>query len=105
MKNLRFYDNLIELYKNESTLELKEKYWEFSINSGSQTIFFKDWFFMQQKFFMLDNDVYVTTDPGRDLSALLQELESALAEINKTIVDYDNAEQLAAAIKYELGEN
>lgn len=51
MKDLRFYDSLVELYQHESTKELKEKYWEYSINSGSNTIFFKDWFFHATKIF------------------------------------------------------
>ncbi|MBR8733422.1 hypothetical protein IX329_000996 [Fusobacterium necrophorum] len=99
MKDLRFYDSLVELYQHESTKELKEKYWEYSINSGSNTIFFKDWFFMQQKFFKLDNGVYITTDPENNLEQLLTSLRFSLKEKGKFIVDYDNAEQLKEIIK------
>lgn len=99
MKKLRFYDSLVELYQHESTEELKEKYWEYSINSGSNTIFFKDWFFMQQKFFKLDNGVYITTDPGDNLEQLLNSLRVFLEKKGKFIVDYDNAEQLKEIIK------
>lgn len=99
MKKLRFYDNLVELYQHESTEELKEKYWEYSINSGSNLIFFKDWFFMQQKFFKLDNGVYITTDPENNLEQLLNSLRLFLKEKGKLIVDYDNAKQLKDIIK------
>lgn len=50
MKDLRFYDSLVELYQHESTKELKEKYWEYSINSGSNTIFLKIGFSCNKNF-------------------------------------------------------
>ena len=99
MEDLRFYDSLVELYQHESTEELKEMYWRYSINSGSNTIFFKDWFFMQQKFFKLDNGIYITTDPENNLEQLLTSLRSSLKEKGKFIVDYDNADQLKDVLK------
>ena len=101
-KKLRFYNSLQELYKKESTLELKEKYWEYSINTGYQTIFFKDWFFKEQKFYRFDNDIYVTTDSSENLDKLIELFEIALKKINKTITDYYSIEQLINVIEYEL---
>lgn len=105
MKDLRFYDNLFKLYENESTPKLKEKYWDFSIKNEDKAILFRDWFFQEQKFYRLDNEVYVTTDSEKNLSLKLKELEIAFKKIGKSILDYDTAEELIAAIKYELEEN
>lgn len=54
---------------------------------------------MQQKFFKLDNGVYITTDPENNLEQLLTSLRFSLKEKGKFIVDYDNAEQLKEIIK------
>lgn len=103
-KNLRFYNSLVELYKNESSPNLKEKFWEYAINSETDAIIFRDWFRDEQKFYKLDNDIFVTTDTTENLSNLLKELEISLEEIGKSILDYDTAEEIEAAINYELEE-
>lgn len=54
---------------------------------------------MQQKFFKLDNGIYITTDPENNLEQLLNSLSLFLKTKGKLIVDYDNAEQLKDIIK------
>lgn len=54
---------------------------------------------MQQKFFKLDNGVYITTDPENNLEQLLTSLRFSLKEKGKFIVDYDNADQLKNVLK------